>query len=86
MTRHERLFGVPGYDGWDDVTDESATAAHDPFDINSDWHPSGQDAGMRVRCHECLSQVAVTDDVRCEVCAYKHARRVRGARLALDDA
>jgi hypothetical protein len=80
MTRAEAAFGIPDVVGWDSYDDAAI------LDINSDHYNGSHGEGCVARCHECLNQPRQDGDVRCVVCAFKHARRVRGARRALDDA
>ena len=56
-------------------------------DINSDWYPTGKDAGLFPLCHECGNQLVEDEGLaRCCVCAFQVTRRRLLANNALDDA
>lgn len=44
------------------------------IDINSTWHPR-RDAGMKVRCDDCRSNLRIEGSQYCELCGYRIERR-----------
>jgi hypothetical protein len=76
VNRVEMEWYVPGVNGWDLVDQPTFNA-----DVN--FHPR-VDQGQQVRCVECCSQLRSANDIRCEVCSYKHERRTTQAMHCLN--